>query len=298
MANVTKTYFDKVLGEIEKIDMFHRRTVNRILDSILDSVMEYGEDEFIYLQNKICKYFRDVDLSPKQVAADYVHMLDDMRHEMKHFLVTGEYSYRLYDETNEKVYSNPKVMSYYINALLFSQLIWNHHFKMLQWFRSHITKKDLRVLDIGSGHGLLSEAVTRQSSNFTCIDVVDISKSSLSVVKKILDVDDRIHYHQQNIFDFDMVGGYDLVILGEILEHLDKPEELLTYIQNFLSKEGRVFISVPTNAPAIDHIYLFRSTDQVLNMIRRCGYVITEMLDIEIEGNTKLIGVICVKHEI
>lgn len=46
---------------------------------------------------------------------------------------------------------------------------------------------------------------------------------------------------------------------NEVLEHLEEPEKYLNRIYEVTNEGADVYISVPVNAPAIDHIYLFHT---------------------------------------
>lgn len=41
---------------------------------------------------------------------------------------------------------------------------------------------------------------------------------------------------------------------------------------------GVAYISTVINAPAIDHIYLFSSVEEILKMVRECGFLTEDYL--------------------
>lgn len=59
--------------------------------------------------------------------------------------------------------------------------------------------------------------------------------------------------------------------MGEVLEHVEEPEKMLRQIRRLLNQDGSVFLSTVINAPAIDHIYLFSTVEQVIGMVEDCG---------------------------
>lgn len=59
-----------------------------------------------------------------------------------------------------------------------------------------------------------------------------------------------------------------------MLEHLEQPRQLLAKIRDLLAPSGRVFISAPVNAPAVDHIYLFHSVEEIRGMLRSEGFAL------------------------
>lgn len=58
-------------------------------------------------------------------------MINDMRVEGIYFKKHGKYSCLNQQQAYIHVYSREEVMEYYMNALLLSQILWLHHFKML-----------------------------------------------------------------------------------------------------------------------------------------------------------------------
>jgi len=84
--------------------------------------------------------------------------------------------------------------------------------------------------------------------------------------------DDRINYNLKDVFDFNNGEKYDFITLGEVLEHMEEPLRLLLKLNDLLSDGGTLFFTTPTNAPAIDHIYLFNNTDEIRVLIKTAGF--------------------------
>ena len=55
--------------------------------------------------------------------------------------------------------------------------------------------------------------------------------------------------------------------MGEVLEHVDEPLKLLNKFEYLLSDAGQGFISTCVDCPTIDHVYHFKSIDQIRDMI-------------------------------
>ena len=193
----------------------------------------------------------------------------------------------------------PEVMRYYMNALLISQLLWKHHFNMLRYFKRTLTAfigshGIYRVLDIGAGHGLFSWVVKTEKPDYSRIDIVDISDTSLEMTRRMVG-EDNIHYLNFDISEINPELKYELIILGEVLEHLDDPIAMLKNVSSLLSERGMLFFTVPTNAPTIDHVYLFRSKEHVLRMINDAGLLWLTMHNERADEQTELIGAFCIK---
>ena len=71
-----------------------------------------------------------------------------------------------------------------------------------------------------------------------------------------------------------------------------------TTIKTLLSDKGILWLTVPTNAPAIDHVYLFKNKEEIYDMIESSGLAIIDKFLFSVENtDTQLIGVYC-KNEI
>ena len=278
-----RRFLQELMIRISDIDPAH----GILISNNISKIRQLRLKEFDELLNIINSYFKGI--SPVVVAEDYMHMVEDMRREMKHFLMTGSYSCKSEAEAFEKVYSNASVMSYYMNALLISQLLWPHHFGMLQFFKKHIYKL-LRykyfhdVLEIGAGHGLYSWIV--RNYHYCKVDIYDISDTALCMTKKMLG--DTVNY-TMNLTE----KKYDLILLGEVIEHCDDPYSMIMKAAAMLFPGGILWISIPINAPAIDHVYLFRSEAEVYDMINYSRLKMIYKFEARADDLTKLIGVFC-----
>jgi len=286
------TYIKRLLHAIGKRDKLHAKTLRRSMESMRGR-------EYWRLAEIIQTYFINNGVKVKQLSEDYLHMVNDMRIEMKYFEQTGEYSCKNEKEAYGKVYSNPGVMGYYMNALLISQILWTHHFEILKRFTEQVVKYGGKgngesILDIGSGHGLFSKIMKDNMPNIRFIDVVDISERSISMVKSFLGTD-KVNYFTCDIMDFDRVGGYDIIILGEILEHLDNPLRVLKHAVSLLDRNGVIWITIPINAPAIDHVYLFDSPEMIDDLVESAGlnYLIENYEFVD--GQTSIMSAFCIK---
>jgi len=286
----TVDFLKEVLRIIGEQDPLHMRTLKR--------QVSLGK-EFNALKTHICTYFEASGINPHTVADDYLRMIGDMRREGGYFMLYDKYSCKNQAEAYEKVYSKPEIMRYYINALLISQLLWKHHFNMLRYFRQTLSaiayrSDNFRVLDVGSGHGLFSWVIKTQVPSYGSIDILDISTTSLEMTRRMIG-DEGISYLHTELSQANPVNKYELIILGEILEHMDDPIAMLQDAMKLLSSKGMIFFTVPTNAPAIDHVYLFRNKADVMKMIEQAGLTWITTKTERADSSTELIGALCIK---
>ena len=101
--------------------------------------------------------------------------------------------------------------------------------------------KNLEVLDVGCGGGLVSESLCRLGSNVTGIDFVEknieIAKEH-SLKRKL-----NINYIHGDIEKIKINKKFDLIIMFEILEHLNNWKLFLSFIKRLMKKDGKIIIS-------------------------------------------------------
>lgn len=108
-------------------------------------------------------------------------------------------------------------------------------------FSSHdkiikLVEPDKKVLDIGCASGYLASFLKEKGCLVDGIDYDDkyIQEAKKHCNAKVLDIS------KENI-----EGRYDVVIMGDILEHLVHPDEVLLKLKYNLSDNGYIIISLP-----------------------------------------------------
>ena len=101
--------------------------------------------------------------------------------------------------------------------------------------------KDIKILDIGCGGGLLSEPLSRLGATVTGIDASDrnIKIAKMHLKKSKLDVD----YYCSSPDKFVAKEKFDVVLNMEIVEHVDNVDFFLFKSSELLKKNGLMFIA-------------------------------------------------------
>ena len=101
------------------------------------------------------------------------------------------------------------------------------------------------VLDIGCGSGALGAWIKRENRR-AVVHGVDISaEAGISAAERL----DSFWSVDLDLSPLPETGlKYDLIILGDILEHLKRPDIFLTAINDHLTPDGKVIISIPNVA--------------------------------------------------
>jgi len=101
--------------------------------------------------------------------------------------------------------------------------------------------KDIKILDIGCGGGLLSEPLSRLGAIVTGIDASDrnIKIAKMHLKKSKLDID----YYCSSPDKFFAKEKFDVVLNMEIVEHVDNVDFFLLKSSELLKKNGLMFIA-------------------------------------------------------
>lgn len=107
-----------------------------------------------------------------------------------------------------------------------------------------------RVLDVGCGGGLLSEALAREGADVTAIDLApDLIKiAKLHRLESGVQVDYRLSAVET--LAAEAPGDFDAVTCMEMLEHVPDPASVVAACAALLKPGGRLFLSTLNRTPA------------------------------------------------
>ena len=113
----------------------------------------------------------------------------------------------------------------------------------LSYIENVISLKDKKVLDIGCGGGLLSEAMASQGAIVTGIDASseNILIASEHAKKNNLEVNYDSCTAEE--FSINYVAQYDLITCMELLEHVPEPESVIKACSIMIKPGGHVILS-------------------------------------------------------
>ena len=225
-------------------------------------------------------------------CADYHWMCDRFLEERLHFERTGEYRLQTFDQAYAEVYGQSAYMGRYVNGILLSQVFWRNHAAAIDLFRTDFlpsNRSGFHHLDVGPGHGLFLAYAVRHPKCGSCTGW-DVSASSIAATKQALDrmeIGQNVSLVLQDVLQAEAeIDRFDSAIISEVLEHLERPDSALAALRLALTPGGRIFINVPVNSPAPDHIYLWRHPDEITALVERAGFHIDVMHRIPIAGKT------------
>jgi 2-polyprenyl-3-methyl-5-hydroxy-6-metoxy-1,4-benzoquinol methylase len=249
-----------------------------------------SEDEMRFSEEIAGLVLRIADPSVEAICEDYRWLAQAVFEEEMHFRRTGRYRLSKFSDAVEQVYANPVVMRRYMNGLLASQLWWRNHTDVLKVFRDDFVAHNtpnFSHLEVGPGHGLFLHLA---ASAPTCASAEgwDISPASIEATRSALarmDASSKITLQLSDLFAAHE-RKFQSVVCSEVLEHLEDPAAALRVLGNLLEPGGRLFINAPANSPAPDHIYLFRSPEDLVQMMEGLGFRILQTHFVPCTGAT------------
>ena len=215
-----------------------------------------------------------------QYAADYRWMCERFLEEEIYFHRKGHYRLSTFAETYDQIYNDLDYMTKYVRGILISQIIWDPHARAFDTFRTEFLTgipANSSYLEIGPGHGLFLYFAA-QCPQIARLEAWDVSQASIQETKsalKRLNIARDIKIIEQDIL---LAPGrhkeFDAAVISEVLEHLERPDLALQSLNAALKPGGRIFINAPINSPAPDHIFLWRTTDELVNFVVAQGFKI------------------------
>lgn len=208
----------------------------------------------------------------------YISFCDTFKQKQENFIRNSGYAHNNYEEVNEKVYQNTEYMSnVYYPALLFSYFFSSNYFEILRVFKTNfipmVAGFEGNLCEIGIGHGMLSSLLLKNNNNLTSygIDISPIAEEVTRKVNNIFEVTNTSFIIADATKEVP-VKNNNVVICAEVLEHLPNPEQLLMQIYSSMNDNGLFFLTASINMESVDHLYLYRSNEEVNDMVKKCGF--------------------------
>jgi len=213
--------------------------------------------------------------SVQRLCEDYRWLTSVFAEEEIYFRRNGRYRLSTFAEAAVQTYNDAPFMQRYMDGLLVTRLWWRNHSELLRVFRDVFLPAiapGFSHLEVGPGHGLFLYLAAR-ACGCAFAEGWDVSAASLEATRLTLarmGLSNRIVLKRTDIFATP-ARKFDSVACCEVLEHLDNPAAAIGALRDLLVRDGKLFITSPVNAPAPDHVYLFRNPEDLVQMIKDSG---------------------------
>lgn len=138
----------------------------------------------------------------------------------------------------------------------------------LDYIEENASLRGKRVLDVGCGGGILSEAMARRGAQVTGIDLAPqtIEVAELHALESQLPI--RYVREAAETHAAHSAGAYDVVTCMEMLEHVPEPESVLRALHDLVRPGGDVFVST-LNRNIRSYLLAIIGAEYVLNQLPR-----------------------------
>ena len=226
----------------------------------------------------------------RRFGEDYHWTCDHLREEELFFHREGRYRLSTFAQALVEVYSDHDYMRRYMGGLLLTQILWYNHIATIDmFFRRVLHSRGSVRLPRGGPRSWPDDLFRRCSSSSRTLEVWDVSAVSLRETRAALDrlgVTKPYRSSKRMYWGSLATAGFDLVVISEVLEHLETPSAALRLLRSAIAEDGRVFINVPINSPSPDHLYLFSTPQEVVDLIEDSDLHIERMELYATQGRT------------
>ena len=216
------------------------------------------------------------------LIAGYCEFVMDVNRSQIRYEGTERYQYSTYDEVFKTTYGNAEFMNLYHWGVFTTTFGWQHHLELYSFYRDHFLDQlisnapdgRIQLLDLGCGSGVWHFLAHRFLPAIETT-AVDISERSIELTKEMaakIFTDKTINYELSDALEWQNEIEFDAGISCFLLEHLEKPFDLLVNLSNQIKPGGMAFVTCALTAAEIDHIYEFKRESEVILMAEESGF--------------------------
>lgn len=280
----TATQLDVFTSLVTTANPLHTSFMKRSLESMREDTHAELTD---YLD-----YCRSVGLSLEYLADSYNTIVSDTFREEMFFRENKRYRWSRFDELAHAVYFDDVYMRKYMYGLAITAFLWPNHVALHDFFvRTFPRGRKGNYLEIGPGHGYYFMQAARLG-DFERLLGVDISATSVALTRDIVRYFEIEKKRSAEVIEADFLTfqednqEYSCIVMGEVLEHVEDPGRFLSAIARLSGPSTHIFVTTCMNAPAVDHISLFRTGKDVEDIIASSGLEMVEACYVPYTGKT------------
>ena len=118
--------------------------------------------------------------------------------------------------------------------------------KRIKWILENI-ESGQQILDLGCSQGIISILAAQKNNHVLGIDIekdaIDFAENLIS--NKYVDTKDNVGFICADYYDYHITEKFDVIIMTEVLEHLENPKGFIKKSVQNLKENGRIIITVP-----------------------------------------------------
>ena len=256
---------------------------NPLQTSYLKQILLFLTNEERIELDEYIRYCCSIGKGIDYLAKSYYQFLKDTLKEQLYFKRNHNYRYSKLSDVKENVYDQGDYMNMYMYSLAVSSFLWQQHVLIRRFYERVLPNdKKGKYLEIGPGHGYFFVKALK-STSYDYFYAIDISPISVKSTREILKFRFGNTFNNYDIITGDFLtytfkNKFDAIIMGEVLEHVETPDLMLKKIYNIANPGAHIFITTCINAPMIDHIYLFKTLEEVNELVNNSGFFIVERI--------------------
>ena len=283
------------------------------LDRLISRVLELWPDHASYIHKSFDGRSPEVMATSEEIASCALklaetmeggldQLCDDYRFLCEKIVLPEEFYFRRHDhyrlskfeDALKECYANAPFMARYMNGLLISNVVWNNHAHAISSYMREFLpslRPGSSLLEIGPGHGLFLYFASK-SPRIETVAGWDVSPTSIAHTREalnVLGVARPVDLTLQNLFEASAdkdAHRYDAIVMSEILEHLEEPVAAMKKASAWLKPGGSIWVNVPANSPAPDHIFLVNSPEHACELVREAGLAVAGSHAFPMTGTT------------
>lgn len=128
-----------------------------------------------------------------------------------------------------------------------------------------IKSRDVRILDVGCGNGNITLPLASLGYN---IEGFDINQESIEKAQE-KNIFNNAIFKKCDIMELNNNKRYDVIIVSEVIEHLNNPVAILNTVRRLLKPQGLLLLSVPNSYSIEELIRRVTSNSLIGNKIKK-----------------------------